>query len=187
MNRFRFCECGCERVIKGTTIEKKQKRFIHGHSGNIFLKGKDNPAFNFGFTKHSDGRIAIRTRKGGNIFWYRVVMENILFNRIGKYRSLTSKEAVHHENENFLDDSPNNLKLKGRGIHSIDHSKGKPRLWVREFHSKPVFLYKKECSIIQEFNSAKEASVFLGLHPNTVSGSIRKRVKVRGWIPQYLE
>lgn len=76
-------------------------------------RGPNNPAYNGGlWIEGKSGRCIIRCRDGKGVYYYRAVMENILG------RPLLDSELVHHINGNPADDSPENLQLTIRSVHS---------------------------------------------------------------------
>ena len=104
-------------------------RFKKGHkvlSNWGFQKGKNNPRWNGGIRKHSDGYILIYRpehpfcNSQGYIMEHRFIVEQYL----GRY--LTPQEEVHHINEIKNDNRIENFMLfKNRGYHKAFHKFGK--------------------------------------------------------------
>lgn len=78
------------------------------------MTGPRNPKYNGGFSE-ADGRTIVCTRDGGYVFWYRIVIEDVLG------RPLREQEIVHHRNGDPTDDRLENLEVVTRAAHMEMH------------------------------------------------------------------
>jgi hypothetical protein len=102
----------------------ERKRRYCGHScaakanwakRDIDFTGANNPRYNGGLSRMSDGRWVICCRDGTIMLFYRGVMAAHLG------RLLTPAELVHHHNEDPTDDRLENLQIMSRADHARHH------------------------------------------------------------------
>ncbi len=96
-------------------------------------RGENNPAWKGGRTTDKDGYSLVlqpdhpAANNAGYVREHRLVMEALL----GRY--LTALEVVHHEDDNKLNNSPENLELyDSNGKHLAETLKGKCPKWSEE-------------------------------------------------------
>lgn len=107
------CDCGVERVVRGSSLRNGLTRSCGCLSDEVKRqrRGVKGPGWKGGKTHSSTGYVLVQmpshpaATKSGYVAEHRLVMEN----KIGRF--LTKYETVHHINGNRTDNRENNLEL----------------------------------------------------------------------------
>ena len=119
-----ICKCDyCEKEFKRDYFEvtKVKHHFCNSKCRKEWMTGKNNPNWNGGRKKRSDGYICVlkpdhpNCNGKGYIREHRIVMEKYL----GRY--LTKEEIVHHKNGVVNDNNIENLMLFANDIEHIKY------------------------------------------------------------------